>query len=80
MTARASAIHPPQRDAVGVAFVLLSGLGVVFLPTISRFAYLDRSNVNTVALARDLIAGIAQLFFVVLAAIFMFEKLPYSPA
>ena len=39
MTAQASAIKPPERDAVGVAFVLLSGLGVVSLPNTAKFAY-----------------------------------------
>ena len=47
---------PLQSNAVGVAFVLLSGLGVVFLPTTAKFAYLDGSNVLTVAVARGLIA------------------------
>ena len=56
LTAQASAIAPPQRDAVGVAFVLLSGLGVAFLPTTAKFAYLDGSNVLTVVFARGLIA------------------------
>jgi drug/metabolite transporter (DMT)-like permease len=56
LTTQASVINPPQRDAVGVAFVLLSGLGVVFLPTTAKFAYLDGSNVITVAFARGLIA------------------------
>jgi drug/metabolite transporter (DMT)-like permease len=37
---------------------LLSGLGVVFLPTTAKLAYLDGSNVMTVALARGAIATV----------------------
>ena len=66
MTTQASVINPPQRDAVGVAFVLLSGLGVVFLPTTAKFAYLDGSNVITVAFARGVIA-VVLLMLVALA-------------
>jgi len=51
----ANAIKPVQRDAIGVAFVLLSGLGVIFLPATAKFAYLDGSNVLTVAVARGVI-------------------------
>ena len=47
-----------HRDAVGVAFVLLSGIGVIFLPTTAKFAYLDGSNVMTVAFARGIVAAI----------------------
>ena len=46
----------PGHDALGIAFVLLSGLGVVFLPTTAKLAYLDGSNVMTVALARGAVA------------------------
>jgi drug/metabolite transporter (DMT)-like permease len=61
LTTQASAIAPPQRDAVGVAFVLLSGLGVVFLPTTAKFAYLDGSNVLTVVFARGLVAVVLMM-------------------
>jgi len=47
---------PLQSNAIGVGFILLSGLGVVFLPTTAKFAYLDGSNVMTVAFARGVIA------------------------
>ena len=56
MSSSAEAVKPAPRDAVGVAFVLLSGLGVIFLPTTAKFAYLDGSNVLTVAVARGVIA------------------------
>jgi drug/metabolite transporter (DMT)-like permease len=56
LTTQASAAQPLQRDAIGVGFVLLSGLGVVFLPTTAKFAYLDGSNVLTVAFVRGVIA------------------------
>jgi drug/metabolite transporter (DMT)-like permease len=56
LTAIANASKPLQSNAVGVGFVLLSGLGVVFLPTTAKFAYLDGSNVLTVAVARGLVA------------------------
>ena len=56
LTNSAQAAPPLQRDAIGIGFVLLSGLGVVFLPTTAKLAYLDGSNVLTVAIARGLIA------------------------
>ena len=52
----ANAAMPLQRDAAGIGLVLLSGLGVVFLPTTAKLAYLDGSNVFTVAFARGVIA------------------------
>jgi hypothetical protein len=45
LTTAVNTIKPVQRDAIGVAFVLLSGLGVIFLPTTAKFACLDGSNV-----------------------------------
>ncbi len=42
---------------------MLSGLGVIFLPTTAKFAYLDGSNVLTVALVRGLV-GVALLMLV----------------
>ena len=56
MSTTANAVRPLQRDSIGIAFVLLSGLGVVFLPTTAKLAYLDGSNVLTVAVARGFIA------------------------
>jgi len=63
LTTQASAIKPQQRDAVAIAFVMLSGLGVIFLPTTAKFAYLDGSNVLTVAFVRGLV-GAALLMLV----------------
>ena len=56
MNTNATLAPPLQRDAAGIGLVLLSGLGVVFLPTTAKLAYLDGSNVLTVACARGLIA------------------------
>jgi drug/metabolite transporter (DMT)-like permease len=56
LSTTATAAKPLQNDSIGIAFVLLSGLGVVFLPTTAKLAYLDGSNVMTVAIARGLIA------------------------
>ena len=56
LNANAPAAPPLQRDTIGIGLVLLSGLGVVFLPTTAKLAYLDGSNVLTVAFARGLIA------------------------
>ena len=56
MTTNTCAEEQPPRDLIGVSFILLSGLGVVFLPATAKFAYLDGSNVLTVAFARGLMA------------------------
>ena len=98
MTAQASAIAPPQRDAVGVAFVLLAGLGVAYcIAWVAFFAgarilgatgasMLSPVEPPAAALGAWLLFGETNSsvqwcgFFVVLAAIFMFEKLSYSPA
>jgi drug/metabolite transporter (DMT)-like permease len=66
LSTRASATQPLQRDVVGAGFVLLSALGVVFLPTTAKLAYQDGSNVMTVAFTRGVIAAVL-LFLVVLA-------------
>lgn len=66
LSTEARATQPLPRDAIGVAFVLLSGVGVIFLPTTAKFAYLDGSNVMTVAFARGVIA-VLLLMLVVLA-------------
>jgi drug/metabolite transporter (DMT)-like permease len=65
LTTQANLIKPPQSDAIGIGFVLLSGLGVIFLPATARFAYLDGSNVLTVAFVRGLV-GVALLMLVAL--------------
>ncbi len=56
MSSTVNAVKPVQRDAIGIGFVMLSGLGVIFLPTTAKFAYLDGSNVLTVAFTRGTIA------------------------
>ena len=61
MSTQASAVKPLQSDAVGISFVLLSALGVVFLPATAKFAYLDGSNVWTVAFARGVVAALLLL-------------------
>ena len=66
MTITVQAPKPLQSDALGIAFVLLSGLGVVFLPTTAKFAYLDGSNVLTVAVARGIV-GVSLLALVAYA-------------
>ena len=71
LTTQASAAQPLQRDAIGVGFVLLSGLGVVFLPTTAKIAYLDGSNVLTVAFVRGVI-GVVLLMLVGVAGVVAF--------
>ena len=71
-----SAVVSGHRDAVGVAFVLLSGLGVIFLPTTAKFAYLDGSNVMTVAFARGVVAAI--LLALIAVALRQSLRLPRS--
>jgi len=66
LSSTVNAVKPVQCDAIGIAFVLLSGLGVIFLPTTAKFAYLDGSNVLTVAVARGII-GVALLALVAVA-------------
>jgi len=72
VTTTVNAAIPLQRDA----FVLLSGVGVVFLPTTARFAYLDGSNVLTVAVARGLIGVV--LLALVAATLRLSFRLPRS--
>ena len=74
MTTIANTSKPIQSNAVGVSFVLLSGLGVVFLPTTAKFAYLDGSNVLTVAVARGLVA--VTLLGLVVACMSLSFRLP----
>ena len=113
MTTQACAIHPPQRDAIGVAFVLLlagefaepqstrgwlalAGNGVAYciawvaffsgarILGATRASMLSLIEPPGAALGAWLIFGETYSplqwcgFFVVLAAIFMFEKLSYS--
>jgi len=46
---------------MGVAFILLSGIGVIFLPTTAKLAYENGSNLITVAFARGVIATLVLL-------------------
>jgi drug/metabolite transporter (DMT)-like permease len=98
LTAQASAIAPPHRDAVGVAFVLLAGLSVTYcIAWVAFFAgarILGATRASMLSLVEPPAAALGAWllfdetytplqwcgFFVVLAAIFMFEKLSYSPA
>jgi drug/metabolite transporter (DMT)-like permease len=45
-----------SRDARGIVCMLLSGTGVVFLPTTAKLAYESASDVLTVAFSRGIIA------------------------
>lgn len=45
-----------SRDALGIVYMLLSGTGVVFLPTTAKLAYESGSDVLTVAFSRGIIA------------------------
>jgi drug/metabolite transporter (DMT)-like permease len=45
-----------SRDARGIVYMLLSGTGVVFLPTTAKLAYESASDVLTVAFSRGVIA------------------------
>lgn len=53
-------------NTVGVAFTLLSGVGVIFLPTTAKLAYESGSNLITVAFARGVIATLLLLLAVLL--------------
>jgi drug/metabolite transporter (DMT)-like permease len=53
-----------SRNTVGVAFTLLSGVGVIFLPTTAKLAYESGSNLITVAFARGVIATLLLLLAV----------------
>jgi drug/metabolite transporter (DMT)-like permease len=50
-----------SRNTIGVAFTLLSGVGVIFLPTTAKLAYESGSNLITVAFARGVIATLLLL-------------------
>jgi drug/metabolite transporter (DMT)-like permease len=45
-----------SRDARGIIYMLLSGTGVVFLPTTAKLAYESGSDALTVAFSRGIIA------------------------
>ncbi len=50
----------------GIGYLLLSGLGVVFLPTTAKLAYEADSNVMTVAFARGIVSTLLLLLVVLL--------------
>ena len=56
MTASTAPAKPISRDALGIIYMLLSGTGVVFLPTTAKLAYESGSDVLTVAFSRGIIA------------------------
>ena len=62
----AIASRPPSRQLVGIGYLLLSGLGVVFLPTTAKLAYEADSNVMTVAFARGIVSTLLLLLVVLL--------------
>ncbi len=51
---------------VGIGYLLLSGLGVVFLPTTAKLAYEADSNVMTVAFARGIVSTLLLALVVLL--------------
>ena len=56
----------PTRDSIGITYLMLSGLGVVFLPVTAKLAMESGSDVYTVAFMRGIIATVI-LFAIVLA-------------
>lgn len=66
MTSEATTSTPMSSNTVGVAFTLLSGVGVIFLPTTAKLAYESGSNLITVAFARGVIATLLLLLAVLL--------------
>ena len=50
-----------SRDVLGMIYMLLSGIGVVFLPTTAKLAYESGSDVLTVAFSRGIIAVLVLL-------------------
>ena len=58
MTSRSAQPKLPSRDTIGIAYILLSGTGVVFLPTTAKLAYESGSDVLTVAFTRGVFASL----------------------
>lgn len=58
MTTHANANKLMSRDTIGIGYLLLSGTGVVFLPTTAKLAYESGSDVLTVALTRGVFASL----------------------
>ena len=66
MTTRTAPSKLISRDALGIAYMLLSGTGVVFLPTTAKLAYEAGSDVLTVAFSRGIIATVILLGAVII--------------
>ena len=66
MSSEATPAPTMSRDTLGIALVLLSGTGVVLLPTSARLAFDSGSNLLTVAFARGVIAALILLAIVLL--------------
>ncbi len=61
LSSQATTSNLMSRNTIGVAFILLSGVGVIFLPTTAKLAYEAGSNLITVAFARGVIATLVLL-------------------
>ncbi len=64
MITQATTSKKMSRNTIGVAYTLLSGIGVIFLPTTAKLTYESGSNVITVAFFRGLIATLILLLVV----------------
>lgn len=71
MSSQATTSNLMSRNTIGVSFILLSGVGVIFLPTTAKLAYEGGSNLITVAFARGVIATLVLL----LVALFIRQSL-----
>ncbi|MEM7294868.1 MAG: EamA family transporter [Pseudomonadota bacterium] len=60
----ADACHPS--DALGLTYLLISGVGVVFMPITAKFSLLSGSDVYTIAFIRGLVASAILLTIVLL--------------
>ena len=56
--------NKPAQDSIGIAYLMLSGLGVVFLPVTAKLAMEGGSDVFTVAFVRGIIAAVILLLIV----------------
>lgn len=68
MSSPAAANKLLSRDTIGVAYLLLSGTGVVFLPTTAKLAYESGSDVLTVAFSRGVLASLLLTLVALLAS------------
>jgi len=58
LTSRSAQSKLLSRDTIGIVYLLLSGTGVVFLPTTAKLAYESGSDVLTVAFTRGVFASL----------------------